>query len=272
MLINEKGQKEYYSFWMDSIADLENKLKQVHELVSSIRAPVFYYGSAEKLLFKQMKSLGFEIPQTVDVLGLISESIYFPTFTNGLKDICNYLGFSWNDEIGSGLTSIIFRKNWENTGKPKFKRELLAYNKTDCEALAFLTEVILKIVNNEFEVTDISSLKNESAYNWRNTDDYLNDDFSKINKLSYFSYNQDKIYVRTNESSRKSLKRRQKRKKKVTLKYNQLVEIIPKVCPNCKTKSKKNLSNRVKQSSKLVVSIKFMHFGLKDGLSSITAV
>ena len=67
-------------------------------------------------------------------------AIYFPTFTNGLKDIANYLGFAWSISKLSGEASHVIRFQWEITKAPNLKEALTVYNIEDCRA----AEVVLK--------------------------------------------------------------------------------------------------------------------------------
>jgi hypothetical protein len=77
----------------------------------------------------------------VNLLSLIFAQIYFPTYSNGLKEIGRYLGFHWPEGVGSGLESIVWRSRWEVSRDPEEKQRLLDYNRLDCEALERVREV-----------------------------------------------------------------------------------------------------------------------------------
>jgi hypothetical protein len=236
----------------------------ISAIVNKENTQIFYYGSLEKRFFKEFKSAGFDLNLKVthDVLSIISNSIYFPTLTNNLKDICQYLGFYWDDEIQTGIQSIIIRKEWEKQQQQIFKDQLIAYNKNDCKALMFLVDTLRKLEHDNEKVTDIKSLKKESVFKWRNTNDYFEKELNEINKLSYFTYNQDKVYVRTNKRSRKRLI---KRKSFLIKKYkpNEIIEVFPEKCPKCRTRAKKNLNNRITTVSRTVSDLKFIKNGIK---------
>src|SRR5437588_3098094 len=70
----------------------------------------------------------------VNVLGIIYTDFYFPTYTNGLKEISGVLGCTWSDEHASGIQSILWRRHWE-TNRDEMWKALLTYNKEDCTAL-----------------------------------------------------------------------------------------------------------------------------------------
>jgi predicted RecB family nuclease len=39
----------------------------------------------------------------INLLSVIFGQIYFPTYSNGLKDIAGWLGFKWSDQDVSGV-------------------------------------------------------------------------------------------------------------------------------------------------------------------------
>ena len=57
--------------------------------------------------------LGTEIDmilsRSFNLLAVFFDNIYMPTYTNGLKDIGQYLGFRWSDNNASGIQSIVWR-------------------------------------------------------------------------------------------------------------------------------------------------------------------
>ena len=45
---------------------------------------------------------------TTNILSLIYGRIYFPVYSNSLKQIARLLGYSWSDETASGINSIVW--------------------------------------------------------------------------------------------------------------------------------------------------------------------
>ena len=95
---------------------------------------VYTYGSYEAAFLRRMikhsdqNERGAQIlARVVNVLSLIHAHIYFPTYSNSLKDIGRYLGFRWTDPDASGLQSIVWRKKWE-------ERALVSYFLVSYEA------------------------------------------------------------------------------------------------------------------------------------------
>src|SRR5262249_7862656 len=80
----------------------------------------------------------------INLLSVIFSQIYFPGFSNGLKDTVTFLGFKWADENPSGLQSIACRHLWEGSHDALIKEKLIRYNEQDCEALNLVADTIQK--------------------------------------------------------------------------------------------------------------------------------
>ena len=85
------------------------------------------------------------LSRVVNVLSIIYAHVYFPTYSNSLKDIGRYLGCRWTATEASGLQSIVWRRQWETTGAATFKDTLTTYNMEDCLALRTVTECLYAI-------------------------------------------------------------------------------------------------------------------------------
>ena len=142
---DERGIFQQY-FWADTYRDEESIWKAFLDIVSSIERPVLiHYGSFETTFFKRMCDRYGELPKdgpttnaiatSINVLSVIFAKIYFPTYSNGLKEIAKYLGFEWSDSTSSGLQSIIWRHQWESMHSTSYREKLITYNAEDCKAL-----------------------------------------------------------------------------------------------------------------------------------------
>ena len=105
---------------------------------------LIHYGSYETTFLKTMKERYPEtvedvpfldplIADSVNLLSVIYAQIYFPTYSNGLKEIAKYLGFQWSDDTASGLKALIWRLQWESSRDASLKQNLITYNIEDCE-------------------------------------------------------------------------------------------------------------------------------------------
>jgi hypothetical protein len=95
------------------------------------------------------------------LLSVIHASVYFPTLSNGLKDIGRYLGCTWTGEEASGLQSLVWRARWEQTREQGWKDKLLAYNAEDCAALRRVTEFVQAVgdaARSRGESADVSAV------------------------------------------------------------------------------------------------------------------
>lgn len=82
------------------------------------------------------------IGQSVNILAIIYGRVYFPTYTNGLKDVAHWLGFKWTWPHASGKAAILARRCWELTGDDTLKQELITYNADDCHAADIVVEAL----------------------------------------------------------------------------------------------------------------------------------
>ena len=68
---------------------------------------LIHYGSYETTFLKRMcdrhggplegSAVAKAIESAVNLLSVIFAQVYFPTFSNGLKEIAGHLGFAWSD-------------------------------------------------------------------------------------------------------------------------------------------------------------------------------
>ena len=93
--------------------------------------------------------------------------IYFPTYTNGLKEIAEYLGFRWTDKDILGSLAPFWRVYWELTSDERIKTKLTRYNLDDCKATEVVDVAIQTLFggsnsgasNNSLDYVDVTSLE-----------------------------------------------------------------------------------------------------------------
>ena len=118
------------------------------------------------------------------------------------------------------VSSLPSKKN----KKTADKKRLITYNSNDCAALKVVTDFIYAIDNNDNKSTvgnsinikdqQVSYLQNNplptySRPDWR-TPQFKIEAFEYINRCSYFDYQREKIYVRTNKNIAKQQAKRSK--------------------------------------------------------------
>jgi len=155
-LVVQSGESRMHSFWADNDAEEVTAFEQLVNLLQSLDAPcVLHYGSYESCFFGRMMK-GACAPTTcepldhsVNVLSAIYGSVYFPVYSNGLKEIGAFLGCSWSGPRPSGLQSLAWRKNWEQTSNASIKQKLILYNQDDCTGVLRITDPVSEALLNE---------------------------------------------------------------------------------------------------------------------------
>jgi predicted RecB family nuclease len=97
---------------------------------------VFCYGGYERSFLKRMRKQATRraavdrvLEALTNVLSIVYAHVYFPAYSNGLRDVGACLGCSWTEPDASGIQSIVGRKRWETTGGEEWKRRLTTYNR-----------------------------------------------------------------------------------------------------------------------------------------------
>ena len=113
-----------YGFWEDNEEKEKCIWNEFLDVISAIPDPqLIHLGSYETVFLKRMRerhggplessSAATAIEHAVNLIQFIFAHIYFPTFSNGLKEIAGYLGFHWPGPLASGLEAIVWRYRWE---------------------------------------------------------------------------------------------------------------------------------------------------------------
>jgi Transposase IS66 family/RNase_H superfamily len=188
---------------------------------------------------------------------VISRHVYFPIYSNGLKDVAGYLGYRWSARNASGEQSLVWRQDWLENGNIAAKAELIRYNMEDCLALQQVTEFVELLShgppaadgldNSPIEYTD-SMIKHRRRKVFERQERVF-PDYAIINRSSWYDYQQQKISARA-KGSRKpklSLGRSQKPQS------NKIVDVVASLCPACR--SKKLLA--VRAFERQIIDLKF---------------
>lgn len=148
----EQGAR-HHSLWADEAADEEKIWRGFLDILSAIDNPVLlHYGSFETTFIRKMSdrygkpsedsAAGKAIMSSVNLLSVIFARVYFPSYSNGLKETARFLGFEWADTLSSGLQSIVWRHQWEESRDSTIREKLIAYNADDCVALNVVAQSI----------------------------------------------------------------------------------------------------------------------------------
>src|SRR5262249_35597507 len=123
LIVEANGTVEWHSFWGDSPADEPCLFQQFLDVVGRHEDyRIYSYGSYEAAFLRRVsKKSGREelveklLSRWVNVLSVVHTHVYFPTYSNGLKDVAGHLGFRWTEADASGAQSVVWRRRWEET-------------------------------------------------------------------------------------------------------------------------------------------------------------
>jgi predicted RecB family nuclease len=276
ILISDNGNQIYHSFWSDNQQDERNAWQNTIECINTYpESPIYHYGTFEPSTFEKLaKRYQTDIESIkirfINTNSFIFGKIYFPTYSNGLKDLAKSLGMTWTNERASGLQSIIWRNEWEE-GLEKRKEDLEIYNQEDCLALKMLTDELMRIQTDITISNDVDFIQTPK----RTTSEVgkiVHDQFENILDFSHYDYDKRKVKLNfeTNTKENKPFRDLPKIKKgfRGQRKYKPKVtrySIIPKddFCPK---HEQHGLENSPKSSKRLIIDIAFTRSGAKKSI------
>ena len=252
MVITGQGEERRRSFWADG-KDEEDVIFDLFldELELLGEFSLYCYGSFEKNFLSRMRKRSSR-PELVDrvmgslvnVLSIVYNHFYFPSYSNGLKDIARCLRFEWSAPDASALQSIVWRLRWEAIVDPALKQKLLQYNMDDCLALrrvaAFIRSSALETARGEAEpgrdeikvakLQDLERLLNLKAWGPAR---FAQGEFKFIAGCSYFNYQRDHVYVRTSRILKRHRPTSRRQRRNRTLRPNRDYFVVELRCPYC---------------------------------------
>jgi len=266
-----------HSLWADSVDDERRIWNDFLEVLSGLENPVLiHYGSYEMTFLKQMcKRYGQSATNSVaaravaspfNLLSLIFSTIYFPSYSNGLKDCSKLVGFEWSAPNASGTLALVWRSQWEKSRHPAAKEALTQYNAEDCEALRLLSEFVARLSTSATETRDVDralvvkveSLPRNPLFKFRKVQ-FQVPELETINQSAYWNYQRERIFVRSSKRLKKIAEDAHK-PRRARLHPNKTIPCSPPAgCPRCgSTKFYKH-----RKSCKTVHDIKFIASGIK---------
>ncbi len=209
------------------------------------------------------------LESSVNLLTLLYSQIYFPTFSNGLKDIGHFLGFKWLDSDASGGLACLWRQEWETFRDPCLKHKLVVYNTEDCRATEVVASALQQLCAADPSDPTVprSSVKVEDlAVPYQRTYGKFVatiPQFQAINQAAYWDYQRAKVYVRSDRAVKAAV-RRQTKSNDATKPIIDRTVIIqndrPNVCPHCGcTKIWLGRGNR----TQTILDLKYTRSGIK---------
>ena len=270
-----------HSLWADTVADEARLWREFLAILESVEKPVmFHYGSFEKTFWRRMgerhgeppegSKLAKAISSAINLVSLFFAQIYFPTYSNHLKGIASWRGFSWSDSRLFGPNSIACRSEWEASGDPLRKQRLVSYNAEDCKALELLTCFAIGMCQHESpeiaqptgDVIVVDKLKPFKRFNLMSQDGAALPEFKEINKAAYWDYQRQRVYVRSSKVIRKALQRTLKRRAKSFAVQATIEYPVPSSCPRCGASD----FDLIGKTTLLTHDVRFMRSGVKGSV------
>jgi predicted RecB family nuclease len=270
-----------HSFWADSPSD-EGRIWQEFLLkLAEVEKPILiHYGSFESIFLKRMRerygtppdsfSAGKAIESPINLLSIIFGQVYFPTYSNRLKEIAGWLGFKWSEREASGLHSIIWRHDWEETRAPLLKEKLVRYNLEDCAALELVTDAVTQTFQQDIrpnsETRDhldvvLANSVDCKGTMWPRFSSSI-EGYETINRAARWDYQRDHIYIRT-EAKLKRSKREGKSLPRRNIRISKAVVCEPsRVCPRCQRKG----TQEFRKITKCLQDLRFSRFGVSGSV------
>jgi hypothetical protein len=209
---------------------------------------------------------------------MIYSRIYFPTYSNRLKEIGQYVGCTWSDPASSGLQSIVWRTQWEVSHDEGLKNSLIRYNLEDCNALKTITEFIDSLPlpgHHDLDsfpgvgfADDVERDKSPNHYEWGNRASAF-EEYGNIVKYAYFDYQRSKVCVRTDDRLRKIVAQVKRSKRKPFYRINAKVELKLLKCHYCK--SDNVFRDPANHHVRDVFDLRFFSGGIKRWVTRYTA-
>jgi predicted RecB family nuclease len=274
VLINKNDKTICKSFWTDKTFDEAQIWQQFLSLLNDYPddAPLYHYGNYEskaiEILGKRYNTNVVKLQNRLtNIVNSIYGKIYFPVYSNRLKELGNYLGFTWSSTDASGIQSLVWRYLWESSLNVKYKQLLITYNSEDCKALKLLTDKLMQIQESSSILPDIDFAINPKKIS-SHLGSQIHQELDIILRFAHENYDRSKINfsnIRTNEVFKidsnkiggkighKGVSRKIPKAKK------EKIAPIKRVCTVCKSK----LTKTSRKAERTITDLVFSNFSIR---------
>ena len=131
VLLVIKGQESFHSFWAEEKSDEPNIFAQFVEIVSAFPDfRIYHFGNYETIALKRAKhkvpeqlrpKVDMILERSVNIPSVVHPHVYFPTYSNSLKEIGRFLRYTRTEGDATGLQTIAWRKDWEASKEYRHK-------------------------------------------------------------------------------------------------------------------------------------------------------
>jgi predicted RecB family nuclease len=274
VVVERDGECSTHSFWADGESEEQAIWVKLLDLLRDLGdCTVFHFGSYEKLYIKKMLRR-YPSPDTpfsatwdsalFNVLGAIRTNVYFPAYSNGLKDVGACLGTTWTGKVTSGIECIAARLRWEESRDSAIQEEILDYNRQDCLAVQRVAHFLASLGSTQGtsapEIVLASLIVSDAPKRFGKIK-FTVPEMDVINRCARFDYQREKVLLRTDPAVRASVRRKRARSRPIQKANVEIRCDRPVHCPACGA-TRITLLRR-KSDSKLVYDLKFSRTGVR---------
>jgi hypothetical protein len=273
LLVNENDTATYHPFWADSP---NNEAQIWQQFLAKTNQypdiPIYHYGSFEH---RTLERLGRRydtdvedlINRLVNINKYIYGKVYFPVYSNHLKEIGSYIGATWSASNASGLQSLVWRHQWEDTLDSEYKNLLLTYNEDDCQNLRLLADELSKINYSAVTLSEVNFADHPKQY-LSETGGQIHKQFKDVLKFAHSDYDSKKINFQLEK--RKHEHSKAKRRHSSTQRYlghyrkkpraTKIIQLPQRdFCPQCNFL----LQQADFETERIIIDLKLMKNGIK---------
>ncbi len=273
LLICENDTTIYNAYWADAPDDEAQMWQQFLDKVSQYPdAPIYHYGSFDaRTLTKLAKRYDTDaeelIQQLVNVNKHIFGKVYFPIYSNRLKEIGAFIGATWTASNASGLQSLVWRHHWDETRSAEYKDLLLTYNDEDCRALKLLADELSKIKHSADTLSEVD-FATQPKRRATKVGEEIHSQFEEMLKFAHANYDKKKISFRSHHKDEREKKKiYKKRGYQPYLKMpraNKIIQVLPKAtCSRSCHKEKEPLCISKKVVEHIIINFVSTKGGVK---------
>jgi len=205
LLVCNDTDKAYHSFWANTVDDEKEVWGNLIEILNKYPdAPIYHYGNYEvKVINELAKRYSTDCEpikkRLINLNSYIYGKMYFPTYSNSLKAIGDFIGIAWDAQNASGLQSLVWRYKWENSQDSKYQQMLIRYNQDDCNALLFLANEFCKITASSESQSNID-FSDQPKKIATEIGKQIHEQLDTILKFAHADYDHRKISIRKNDT------------------------------------------------------------------------
>ncbi|HJT57565.1 MAG TPA: IS66 family transposase [Ktedonobacteraceae bacterium] len=207
LLICQDNNCTYQALWADTEQDEAHMWNNFLTTLSQyLNAPLYHYGrydaKAIATLARRHGKVDIALQERlINVNALISGKVYFPVYSNGLKEIGHFLGARWTAAHASGLQSMVGRYRWDESQDKQYQDMLLTYNKEDCLALKLLVDELSRIKDSAQTLSQVDFVDQPKQVATPIGEE-VHSQFETVFEFAHASYDKKKIHFHPEEEQK----------------------------------------------------------------------